>query len=105
MQLCFRVGEQPARKVETQADAVESECELPRVESVAKVSFNNGLLAHSPDTIDPDLLMIDEKKVGRKALCRDGHASDFQTVLLNTAPSDALQRALVKARSQIVVVS
>ena len=36
---------------------------------------------------------------------RDGHASDFQTVLLNTAPSDALQRALVKARSQIVVVS
>ncbi len=61
MQLCFRVGEQTARKVETQADAVEFECELPRVESVAKVSFNNGLLAHSPDTIDPDLLMIDEK--------------------------------------------
>lgn len=54
---------------------------------------------------DHAILMIDEKKVGRKALCRDGHASDFQTVLLNTAPSDALQRALVKARSQIVVVS
>ncbi len=54
---------------------------------------------------DHAILMIDEKKVGRKALCRDGHACDYQTVLLNTAPSDALQRALVKARSQIVVVS
>jgi len=54
---------------------------------------------------DHAILMIDEKKVGRKALCRDGHASDFQTVLLNTAPGDALQRALVKARSQIVVVT
>jgi hypothetical protein len=61
MLLCFRVGEQPPREVETQTDAVELECELPRVESFAKISFNNGLLAHSPDTIDPDFLMIDEK--------------------------------------------
>ncbi|MEK9843928.1 MULTISPECIES: hypothetical protein [Thalassospira] len=54
---------------------------------------------------DHAILMIDEKKVGRKALCRDGHASDFRTVLLNSAPGDALQRALVKARFKIVVAS
>nr|WP_277988251.1 DeoR/GlpR family DNA-binding transcription regulator [Thalassospira povalilytica] len=52
---------------------------------------------------DHAILMIDEKKVGRKALCRDGHASDFQTVLLNSAPGDALQRALVRARCKIVI--
>jgi len=54
---------------------------------------------------DHPILLVDEKKVGRKALCRDGHASDFKTVLLNTAPGDILQQQLVRGRSQVIVAN
>ena len=54
---------------------------------------------------DHAILLVDEKKVGRKALCRDGHASDFKTVMLNTAPGDILQQQLVRGRSQVIVAN
>ncbi len=56
-----RVGEKPAREVETETNTVKLERELPRIQSFTKVSLRNGLLAHSADTIDPDFLMINEK--------------------------------------------
>ncbi|OSQ44780.1 DeoR/GlpR family DNA-binding transcription regulator [Thalassospira sp. MCCC 1A01428] len=54
---------------------------------------------------DHAILLVDDRKMGRKALCRDGHASDFDTVILNAAPSDILQTRLVQNRTSLIVAS
>lgn len=54
---------------------------------------------------DHAILLVDDRKIGRKALCRDGHASDFRTVILNSPPSDALQKRLVQSRTSLIIAS
>jgi DeoR family glycerol-3-phosphate regulon repressor len=54
---------------------------------------------------DQSILLVDEKKIGRKALCRDGHASDFDAVILNAPPGEALRKRLVQGRTSLHVTS
>ncbi|MFH1804833.1 MAG: DeoR/GlpR family DNA-binding transcription regulator [Pseudomonadota bacterium] len=52
---------------------------------------------------DAAILMVDDRKIGRKALCRDGHASDFHTVIVNSPLSNSLQQRLVQSRTTLYV--
>ncbi|RCK53636.1 DeoR family transcriptional regulator [Thalassospira profundimaris] len=54
---------------------------------------------------DHAILLVDDRKIGRNALCRDGHAGDFKTVILNSPPSDALQKRLVQNRTSLIIAS